>query len=105
MEAQAACAHCGFPYCASCLVEFLSERHCGNCRDARLTRLQLRSQRAGLYKDFRDALFGGIAPLLLLLCASLLFRLEGGAVIACVGLILGLFLYLVIRVLHLLKVL
>lgn len=42
-DSAAACTHCAFLYCGSCLVELLGEPHCANCREARLA-LMLRER-------------------------------------------------------------
>ncbi|MBM3459821.1 MAG: hypothetical protein FJX77_14975, partial [Armatimonadetes bacterium] len=34
------CSQCGYPFCGSCLVDFLGQAHCGACRDRRLVSMQ-----------------------------------------------------------------
>ena len=40
VEAGTACAGCERPFCPSCVVEFLSQPHCGACRDWKVAQMQ-----------------------------------------------------------------
>jgi hypothetical protein len=43
VETAEACASCGRPFCAACLVDFMGRRTCGACRDQHLAQMHPRA--------------------------------------------------------------